>query len=77
MVSLQHSHGITRYLHLDRLAYGVQAGVHVTRGQLIGYSGNTGLSFGDHLHLDYYPVDEPKDNGYGGRVDPLPYLPEA
>lgn len=40
----------------------------VKRGQVIAYSGNTGYSFGPHLHLD---VIETATNDY---VDPLPFF---
>ncbi|MCG7284690.1 peptidoglycan DD-metalloendopeptidase family protein [Cellulomonas sp. ACRRI] len=50
--------------HLTRSV--VRAGQSVTRGQLIGYSGNTGLSGACHLHFEVY---------VGGKtVDPAPLL---
>lgn len=50
--------------HLTRSV--VSAGQRVTRGQLIGYSGNTGLSGACHLHFEVY---------LGGKtVDPAPLL---
>lgn len=72
MVSLRHPWGVTRYLHLYRVS--VVAGQAVAEGEFIGWSGNTGYTRGPHLHLDLYPDGEPKDNGYGGRVDPMSYL---
>ena len=62
----------TRYCHLSLLE--VLAGDLVAKGQLIGLSGATGYTFGPHLHFDLWLDDEPRDNGYGGRVDPTPYL---
>ena len=41
---------IARYLHMSSLA--VQAGQSVSKGQLLGASGNTGLSIGPHLHFE-------------------------
>jgi murein DD-endopeptidase MepM/ murein hydrolase activator NlpD len=50
--------------HLTRSV--VSAGQSVTRGQLIGYSGNTGLSGACHLHFEVY--------ANGSTVDPAPLL---
>jgi murein DD-endopeptidase MepM/ murein hydrolase activator NlpD len=61
-VILRHRNGYeTVYCHLSGVS--VSAGKHVTQKQVIGYSGNTGLSTGPHLH---YGVKQ------GGRyVNPL------
>jgi hypothetical protein len=40
----------TRYAHMTR--YIVSQGERVRRGQVIGYVGNTGLSFGNHCHYE-------------------------
>lgn len=54
----------TRYAHMSSIA--VSAGQYVEQGQIIGYVGSTGESFGNHLHFEVY---------YGeSRVDPDPYL---
>lgn len=57
----------TLYAHMSGLA--VSSGQEVKQGQTIGYGGNTGLSFGAHLHYEVR-ID-------GSRVDPEPYLPYA
>jgi murein DD-endopeptidase MepM/ murein hydrolase activator NlpD len=44
--------GQTRYAHLSRLAAGISTGNPVSAGQVIGYCGNTGHSFGDRLHFE-------------------------
>lgn len=50
-VGIRHPSGMTsRYLHLSKVA--VTLDDQVERGQVIGYSGNTGNSAGPHLHLD-------------------------
>lgn len=42
----------TVYAHLD--SRGVEAGAFVVKGQFIGYMGNTGYSFGKHLHFEVH-----------------------
>lgn len=48
----------TTYNHLSRI---VRYGGHVSRGQLIGYSGTTGSSTGCHLHFETYENGVPKN----------------
>lgn len=52
------------YGHLSDFA--VQNGQHVKAGDLIGYAGNTGNSFGSHLHFGLK-----KDGQF---IDPSPYI---
>ena len=43
------------YAHLSRYASGLYVGKQVYTDTLLGYMGNTGHSFGVHLHLEVYP----------------------
>lgn len=59
-IVIDHGNGfVAKYMHHSALA--VSAGQSVSKGQLIGYVGNTGNSFGAHLHfqleLNGAPVD--------------------
>lgn len=58
-VEIEHAGGIvTRYAHLSRIASGIGVGVQVTRGQLIGYPGESGqresyAAPGTDIHLHF------------------------
>lgn len=59
-VVINHGNGfVTKYMHHSAIC--VSAGQRVEKGQQIGYVGNTGNSFGAHLHfqveLNYVAVD--------------------
>lgn len=72
-VRIDHAGGaISLYAHLSSCV--VREGESVYEGGLIGISGNTGFSSGPHLHFELRvpPIDG--NNGYGGRVDPLPFI---
>lgn len=50
---LRHANGYeTAYGHLSRFANGVRAGTRVRQGQIVAYSGMTGLATGPHLHYE-------------------------
>jgi murein DD-endopeptidase MepM/ murein hydrolase activator NlpD len=52
-VRLRHTNGYeTAYGHMSGFARGIQPGVKVRQGQVIGYVGSTGLSTGAHLHYE-------------------------
>lgn len=58
------------YMHLDKIA--VHDGQTVNAGDVIGMSGNTGISSGPHLHFEYRTFQ----NGEFKTDDPLRYLAE-
>lgn len=60
-VRIQHPGFETSYSHLERFAEGATVGKAVKQGDLIGYSGNSGLSTGPHLHFQYYIDKTPVD----------------
>lgn len=53
----------TEYLHLSRIGAGIRKGTRVSRGQVIGNVGMTGLATAPHLHFGFYDR--------GRYVDPL------
>ena len=64
-VMIDHGDGYaTQYAHCDEIL--VNVGDHVKRGDPIALVGNTGDSYGAHLHFEVW------DNG--NRIDPLPFL---
>lgn len=74
-VKLQHRWGESLYAHLESLS--VQTGQQVARGDVLGISGNSGMSSGPHLHfaIRINPFDY--RDGWGGFSDPLPYFNPA
>jgi len=52
-IEIQHANGyLTTYSHMSGFARGMEAGVKVKLGQVIGYLGSTGLSTGPHIHYE-------------------------
>ena len=61
-ILIQHKNGFrTRYAHLSKRL--VKVGDEISQGELIGLMGNTGTSYGSHLHFEIYY--------YGKLIDPL------
>jgi murein DD-endopeptidase MepM/ murein hydrolase activator NlpD len=64
-IEINHGFGyVTKYAHLDK--FNVKPGQKVKRGELIGYSGNTGASTAPHLH--YEVIHD------GKKVNPVHYF---
>jgi murein DD-endopeptidase MepM/ murein hydrolase activator NlpD len=52
-VRIRHANGYeTAYGHMTAFARGIEPGVRVRQGQIIGFVGSTGLSTGAHLHYE-------------------------
>lgn len=67
-VKIKHDNGMyTLYAHLKYESVKVKVGDKVEKGEVIGYMGNTGHSFGAHTHFE---VRNEKDE----RIDPTQYL---
>ncbi len=65
MVKVDHAYGFrTVYAHLSELA--VKEGDFVKKGQVVAYSGNSGLSTGPHLHYEVVFL--------GNRLNPKPFM---
>lgn len=67
-VKIKHDNGYyTLYAHMAYNTVKVTNGQRVSAGQVLGYMGNTGYSFGGHLHFEVR-------NSSDTRIDPTPYL---
>lgn len=67
LLEIDHGFGIiTRYAHLSGFADGIRPGRKVTRGEMVAFTGNSGLSKGPHLHYEVLVNGKPED--------PLNYL---
>jgi murein DD-endopeptidase MepM/ murein hydrolase activator NlpD len=53
LLVIRHANGFsTAYGHLSKYANGVRKGARVRQGQIVAYSGATGLATGPHLHYE-------------------------
>jgi murein DD-endopeptidase MepM/ murein hydrolase activator NlpD len=53
LIRIDHGNGYeTRYAHLSRFAPGIRRGTRVKQGQVVGYTGATGLATAPHLHYE-------------------------
>lgn len=67
LIEIDHGFGfVTRYAHLSGFSENLKVGKEIKRGELIGFSGNSGLTEGPHLHYEILMKDRP--------IDPLNYL---
>lgn len=65
VIEIDHGYGlVTLYAHLSKID--VKRGQKVTRGQVVGLTGNTGLSKGPHLHYEVHMHNK--------EVDPVSYF---
>ncbi len=62
------------YAHMSSYASGLSSGDTVRAGQLVGNVGNTGNSFGEHLHLTICTTMECTSGNAAGSTDPIPFL---
>jgi murein DD-endopeptidase MepM/ murein hydrolase activator NlpD len=54
LIRIDHGNGYeTRYAHLSRFAPGIRRNARVKQGQVIGYTGATGLATAPHLHFEF------------------------
>lgn len=59
-IEIAHEGGLrTLYAHLSSIDKRIRAGSYVKQGQVIGKSGNTGISSGPHLHFGLYKNNRP------------------
>ena len=56
---------VSFFMHQSRIS--AEVGEHVSPGQVVGLSGNTGHSTGPHLHVEIHPKG-------GDAVNPMPWL---
>ncbi|HOH75213.1 MAG TPA: M23 family metallopeptidase, partial [Paludibacteraceae bacterium] len=61
-VFINHGFGyVTVYAHMHQLKKGLRRGSKVSRGEVIGFVGNTGKSTGPHLHYEVRLKGKPQN----------------
>lgn len=77
VIMIKHSDGHwSNYQHLSKV--GVKKGDNVVVGDVIGESGNTGYSFGPHLHFSITTAETLSSrSNTAGSIDPLPLMPKT
>lgn len=70
-VVIEHEDGSSLYAHMATTT--VSQGQQVNTGDLIGYVGMTGRTFGPHLHFEYYPKGASTSDPYSTK-DPYTWL---
>ncbi len=76
-IIIDHTDVLTGYAHLTSTV--INKGDYVTQGQLIGYSGATGLTMGGsspqpHLHFEFIGRPQAWKNGFAARLDPAQFV---
>jgi murein DD-endopeptidase MepM/ murein hydrolase activator NlpD len=67
LLIIDHDYGYeSYYAHLSSFAKGIEPGTKVKRGDRIGFSGESGMVEGPHLHYEVHQNDKP--------IDPINYL---
>jgi murein DD-endopeptidase MepM/ murein hydrolase activator NlpD len=75
LVRIDHGNGYeTRYAHLSRFGNGIRRGARVKQGQVIGYTGATGLATAPHLHYEIRFNGQPQ-NARTVRLPAAPPVP--
>jgi len=69
---VNHSWGNSFYGHLATTSAGINQ--KVSKGDVLGLSGNTGLSTGPHLHFSIESNSPDLKNGFRGKENPAPLL---
>lgn len=71
-IIIAHASIHTAYAHLYRTV--VNKGQRVSKGDLIGFVGQSGTATGPHTHFEVLPASPNFANGFAGRVNPAPYM---